>query len=112
MSTARKILDEDEQVLRRREDQSFWFKTSYFAEKYKLLVWLGFLFLLAFGFDFKTPAQGMKVLQKQIDTLRTDRDSLSVRQVEIRRTVRDLMVITCLEHREQSICQPYIGGRP
>lgn len=74
------------------------------AEKYRLLVWLGFLLLLAFGFDFKTPAQAMKTLQSQIDTLKDNRDRLSSDQKEIRRDVKDVKILLCLNHKEQSIC--------
>lgn len=91
---------------KRAEDQSFWFRTAYLAEKYKLLVWLAVLFLLAFGFDFKTPAQAMGVLQQQINVLRADRDSLMLRQGDIRRDIRDLKFLVCLDHPEQSVCHP------
>lgn len=56
-------------VMMREEDRSFWAASAYYAEKYKLLVWLAVIFLLALGFDFKLPGQQMKRMQQEIDTL-------------------------------------------
>lgn len=95
---------------KRAEDRSFWFRMAYFAEKYKILVWAVVLFLLAFGFDFKTPAQAMGVLQQQINVLRTDRDTLISRQNEIRRDLKDMKFLICLDHPEQSTCHTKPGA--
>jgi hypothetical protein len=50
----------------RREDQSFWWKATGTLQKYKLLVWLGVGVLVAFGFDFKTPAQSIQSVKDDI----------------------------------------------
>lgn len=91
----------------RREDRSFWFWTSYLAEKYKLLIWLLMLTLLAIGFDFKTPAQAMKNLQVQIDTLKKYQDTLRVHDYETVKLLKDVKTLSCLDHKDQIIC----GGR-
>lgn len=100
------VLGDDSVAERRRqEDQSFWFKTSFLLTKYKILVWLVGAFLLALGFDFKTPAMAMRALQNQIDTLRSSRDTMLVKQNELRRDIRDIKFLACLNHPEQVVCQ-------
>lgn len=91
---------------KRAEDQSFWFRSSYWITKYKVLIWLGGAILLALGFDFKTPAQAMKAIQTQIDTLKRDRDALQASQREIKREISDIKYLVCLGHPSQSVCQP------
>lgn len=88
------------------EDQSIWAWTSYLLTKYKIILWILAWFLIAAGFGFQTPAQTTNKLQKEIDELAVSRDTLMVRQTEIRRTLNDLKFLACLNHMDQAVCQP------
>jgi len=70
---------DDHYVMSRDEDRSMWAKTAYVMEKYKLLIWIGTVVLVAFGFDFKTPAMAQHGLQAQIDTLRPQQRKLEAK---------------------------------
>lgn len=96
---------------RRTGDNSVWLKTAYFLDKYRLLVYLVGLFLLAIGFDFKTPAMAMKAQRAAIDSLHRRVDTVEAHE----RTNSELLVIglqiTCLDHKEQVACKPYLPPR-
>lgn len=84
MTTDRKDEPDDYYVRSRSIDNSWWIKSAYLFEKYRVLVWAIGAILLAFGFGFQTPAakfdelkQNVRAgdikLQAQVDTLKEDR---------------------------------------
>lgn len=84
MSTERKNEPDDYYVRSRSIDNSWWIKSAFLFEKYRVLMWAIGGALLAFGFGFQTPATkfdqiGTTIkqvdgrLQLQIDTLKRDR---------------------------------------
>lgn len=74
--------DEDDYYVRSRAvDSSWWIRSAFIFEKYRVLVWLAGAILVAFGFGFQTPAakfdalalqvrEGDSKLQGQIDTIK------------------------------------------
>ena len=102
--------DEEYIVRMRAEDRSIWFKTAYLLEKYKALVWLIGAFLIAMGFDFKTPSMTTKDLQAQITALRTEMrlrtDTIHSEvsqgasdRMEIRADMKKILKLYCLDQR-------------
>lgn len=63
---------DDRYVRSRAEDFSFWIKTAYFIEKYRILFWLAGILLVAFGFGFQTPANKFDELKAEIGAVRHD----------------------------------------
>lgn len=86
----------DGPVMTRAEDHSVWLRSAKFLEKYKLLVYIVTMFLIALGFDFRTPKQANAQLQSQIDTLRTQLETGMIEQREIRVTLDKLTKVPCL----------------
>lgn len=81
MPTLRRPRDEGEldnedkiYVHMRAEDRSIWMKVAYYLEKYKIIVWLAFWALTAFGFDFQMPGTILRHLQYEVDTLKMVND--------------------------------------
>lgn len=85
MSTDHIKNEPDDYYVRSRSiDNSWWIKSAFLFEKYRVLVWAIGGLLLAFGFGFETPAAkfdglekstkaGDAILQAQVDTLKEDR---------------------------------------
>ncbi len=83
--------DGDDYYVRSRSiDNSWWIRSAFLFEKYRVLVWAIGGLLLAFGFGFQTPSAkfdqlttelhaGDTKLQAQVDTI--NRDRLSQRQM-------------------------------
>lgn len=67
--------EDDRYVMMRAEDRSIWVRSSFILEKYKVLVWIIAGVLLAFGFQFKTPAKIVEELQGQITLNKRQVDS-------------------------------------
>lgn len=68
--------EDDRFVMQRAEDHSFFAAFDYYTTKYKLLIWLFGLALLAVGFDFKTPKSIFADLQAQITKNKIQVDSV------------------------------------
>lgn len=79
-----------------------------FVERYRWLGWVAFVFFVALGFDFKTPAKHFQELEAEVHTVAVDRlkgdstlgasiakgDSL---RNELRDYVKALMIGECLD---------------
>ena len=80
-------LEEDSYYVRSRsEDSSWWIKSAYAIEKYRILLWLVGVALVGLGFQFKTPAgliaQTKQDLQAQIDTIRATQKADGVERLQ------------------------------
>ena len=83
----------------RAADFSFWVRVGYILDKYKLLVYIGFMALIALGFDFKTPAQNNKMLNTRIDSLVNARRMDAEKAQRIEQKLDILITLKCLEPR-------------
>lgn len=81
----------------RAEDRSFWARSAYYAEKYKILVWFVGLMALALGFDFKLPGQVMHGMQVQIDSLK--RQIVRIDSVDTK--VDALLRLRCIDRKPE-----------
>jgi hypothetical protein len=63
---------DDYYVRSRSVDSSWWIKTAFLFEKYRILVWLAGVILIAFGFGFQTPASKLDAIQAQVSSTRRD----------------------------------------
>lgn len=89
--------DPDYFVHTRAEDRSFWIKTAYYAEKYKILVWIVGMFLIAIGFDFKLPSTRFSELDKKVDGAIRRIDESDARRDTINAKLDALITFKCLE---------------
>jgi hypothetical protein len=85
----------------RATDFSFWVRVGYLLDKYKLLVYLVFMALIALGFDFKTPAQNNKMLNTRIDSLVNARRQDAEKAQRIEQKLDILITLKCLEPRTE-----------
>lgn len=74
--------ENDRYVMQRAEDRSFFAAFDYYTTKYKLLIWLLGLALLAIGFDFKTPKAIFQDLQAQITANKRQVDSVITPRID------------------------------
>jgi hypothetical protein len=65
-------------------------------EKYKVLIYLASVFLVAMGFGFKTPAQNYKELSDRIDVLARQVQKDSVAKAEIKDQLNVLITFQCM----------------
>ena len=63
-------------VMMRAEDRSLWARSAFLLEKYKVLVWIIGILLIAIGFQFKTPSMIVDDLQGQITANKHTEDSV------------------------------------
>lgn len=103
-------------VFTRSADFSFWAKSAAFYEKYKVLWFLFWGFLLALGFDFKTPSQFYKELKQQVTTLEKKSGDAEVAREKLDRKLNILITFRCLEQDERDMsiagvdCSAYINA--
>lgn len=74
--------ENDRFVMQRAEDRSFFAAFDYYTTKYKLVLWLLGIGILAIGFDFKTPRAIFRDLQDQITVNKRQVDSQIVPKIE------------------------------
>ncbi len=96
---------DDEYIVRTRvEDRSFLARSSYFIDKYKVLIYLVAGTLLALGFDFKTPAQSYKELRAElrgeIAEVKKDNAEAESDRLSINRKLDALLIMKCLEAKD------------
>lgn len=95
-------------VHKRADDRSLWVKAAYWREKYAPLIWLVIAFLVALGFEFKTPRTivresvgEMKAdvakIQTQLDTVRLHERNADQERETITRMLRYLVAKECLQ---------------
>ena len=104
-------------VLSRATDRSLWLQISYAIEKYKVLVYLIISFLVASGFDWKTPKANFLELRDEIAVLRVQVQRDSIQKSEIQGMLRVLITFKCIETqttpRDMQLagvdCSKYIG---
>jgi hypothetical protein len=101
-------------VLSRAEDRNFFLRMSYTWEKYRVLIYLAMAFLVAMGFDFKTPAQNYKILSDRIDVIAAQVRRDSAAKAEISHQLDILITFQCMSQnpRDMTIarvdCTKYI----
>lgn len=94
----RRPADEDTTyVYTRAEDRSTWTHLSYLLDKYRLLVWLIWGVLIAFGFDFKTPAMASKETTAKLDSLRLRMDRQERYMESTQQGLNTLVRLRCLD---------------
>lgn len=98
----------NEYVQMRAADRSPWLRITYTLEKYKIVVYLTGMFLLALGFDFKFPSQVMHAQQLQINSNTKRLDSLNADLSQAKIALQQLLQLSCLDHKDQVVCQPFI----
>lgn len=88
---------------KRASDFSAWLRIAEILAKYRIVVWIIFLAFIAFGFDFKTPAQAFDEVRKtqakhqaQIDTLFRRDDQKIVLLKEVDTKLDKLLRYQCL----------------
>jgi G:T-mismatch repair DNA endonuclease (very short patch repair protein) len=84
-------------VLSRSEDHSFFLRLSYVLDKYKVLIYLAGLFLVAMGFGFKTPKANYDELRAEIAIVRQQVQRDSIQKSEIQSALRVLIIFKCIE---------------
>jgi hypothetical protein len=112
--------DPDLYVPSRAEDRSFWWRMTYFAQKY-LIVWAPLVWIVsAIGFGVITPARkadelkfktdsAMRVLKVRIDDLKVDQDALRVSHESIERDLKVLVRFGCIDRRVTQYDKQLIG---
>lgn len=78
---------------RRSTDSSKWWKLNEVFSKYKSILWAIVFILLAAGFDFKTPKQAFKELERKDETLFANDTSLLNAIKADRETIKDLSAV-------------------
>jgi hypothetical protein len=87
----------------RATDFSFWVRVGYLLDKYKLLVYLVFMGLIAFGFDFKTPAQNNKLLSMRIDSMAVALRKQDAERAMTNRKLDVLITLACMQQKPRDM---------
>jgi len=92
-------------VYSRAEDRSVWTRWSTTLEKYKPIVWLIGMFLIAAGFGFHTPKQAFDEIHQEIDTLKVHERVGAIERTTLDNKLDALIKLRCIEifenHHEQ-----------
>ncbi len=84
-------------VFSREEDRSKWARVSLTLDKYKPLVWLAGLLLVAAGFGFKTPSDTFGKIHGRLDTLEIKERKSEGNQFRIENKLDMLVKLRCME---------------
>jgi hypothetical protein len=101
-------------VQTRSEDHSFLLKLSYQFEKYRVLFYIILGGLIAFGFDFKTPAQNNKILSDRIEQVAKENQAAlsevskqtaaaEVSRTNIERKIDMLIMFRCIDQNKRDM---------
>ena len=84
-------------VWSRAEDRSPLLRISYLWDKYRIFIYAGVGYLLASGYQWKTPAQHNAEVKARVDTLHQMIQTDRVRATEVERKMDVLIRFRCLE---------------
>ena len=108
-------------VMSRSEDRSLFVKAAWWTEKYRIVIWPVVIFLLAAGFDFKTPKQIFHEIYGRLDSLEAkNREAITDRK-GIEDKIDALIRLRCFELQGKNLesqallagldCNAFIRGR-
>lgn len=82
---------------RRQEDQDYWARVSLFMERYRILLYLFMLGILALGFDFKTPRQYYEEFNGKLSGFDARLEAVEENHVGLNDKIDVLLKFRCLD---------------
>lgn len=88
---------------RRKEDRSFWIRSAFFLEKYKLLWFVGVSVLTLFGWQYVSPTERFELLsqQQKATAAQVGREHEDIQ--DIKKTLKLLVTMQCLDRTKKEL---------